>query len=166
MEKQPRSKSKVLKAQRNKEVESNHPIRFNRCPRKILACSLTAALSLGLCSPIFAAGQEDLDHHVTGTIVELSLGSATLDTRHGGPFYIGLENNVGSHLKVGQRVTLHYYLQGMVKCMPRRSKGPARPIKLARSDEGEREPVAVLPIVKFPSRDYTDTGNQRYLSNN
>jgi hypothetical protein len=56
-----------------------------------------------------------LDHHVTGPIVELSLGSATLDTGPRGPFYIGLENNVGSHLKVGQKATLHYYVAGRGK---------------------------------------------------
>jgi hypothetical protein len=82
---------------------------------KILVLPFVAAVTLGLSSKIFAAGQEDLDHHVTGTIVELSLGSATLDTGHGGPFYIGLENNVGSHLKVGQKVTLHYYVTGRGK---------------------------------------------------
>jgi len=82
---------------------------------KTLACRLIAVLTLGLSSAIFAAGQEDLDHHVTGTIVELSPGSATLNTGHGGPFYIGLENNVGSHLKVGQKVTLHYYITGRGK---------------------------------------------------
>ena len=82
---------------------------------KTLACSLIAVVSLALTSAIFAAGQEDLDHHVTGTIVELSLGSATLDTGQGGPFYIGLENNVGSHLKVGQKVTLYYYVTGRGK---------------------------------------------------
>jgi len=82
---------------------------------KIFVLPFVAAVTLGLSSKIFAAGQEDLDHHVTGTIVELSLGSATLDTGHGGPFYIGLENNVGSHLKVGQKVTLHYYVTGRGK---------------------------------------------------
>jgi len=51
---------------------------------KTLACCLIAVLSLGSSSAIFAAGQEDLDHRVTGTIVELSLGSATLATGHGG----------------------------------------------------------------------------------
>lgn len=76
---------------------------------------MIAVLTVGLSSAIFVAGQEDLDHHVTGTIVELSLGSAALDTGHGGPSYIGLENNVGSHLKVGQRVTLHYYITGRGK---------------------------------------------------
>lgn len=30
-------------------------------------------------------------------------------------------------------------LQGVVKCMPKRSKRPARPIKLAKRDEGKRE---------------------------
>ena len=82
---------------------------------KTLACRLIAVLTWGLSSAIFAAGQEDLDHHVTGTIVELSLGSATLATGHGARFYIGLENNVGSHLKVGQKVTLHYYVTGRGK---------------------------------------------------
>jgi len=76
---------------------------------------LIAVLSLALSSATFAAGQEDLDHHVTGTVVELSPGSATLDTGRGTPFEIGLENNVGSHLKVGQKVTLHYYVAGRGK---------------------------------------------------
>src|SRR6266536_407960 len=82
---------------------------------KILVLPFVAAVTLGLSSKTFAAGQEDLDHHVTGTIVELSLGSATLNTGQGTPFYIGLENNVGSHLKVGQKVTLHYYVTGRRK---------------------------------------------------
>ena len=81
---------------------------------KTTTLRLIVTVSLGLNSAI-AAGQEDLDHHVTGTIVELSPGSATLNTGQGTPFYIGLENNVASHLKVGQKVTLHYYVTGRGK---------------------------------------------------
>jgi hypothetical protein len=99
---------------------------------KRLACRLIAVLSPALSSAIFAAGQEDLDHHVTGTIVKLSTGSATLDTGHGGPFYIGLENNVGSHLKVGQKVTLHYYVTGRGKLIADKIE------KADKSDKGSK----------------------------
>ncbi len=59
---------------------------------KTLACGLTAVLSLGLSSAIFAAGQEDLQ--VTGKIVELMPGAATLDTGEPGAsfFYIILRS--------------------------------------------------------------------------
>jgi hypothetical protein len=96
---------------------------------KTLVCRLIAVLTVGLSSSIFAAGQEDLDYHVTGTIVELSLGSATLHTGHGGPFYIGLENN-GCHLKVGQKVTLHYYVTGRGKLIADKIE------KLGQSEKG------------------------------
>src|SRR5947208_13734095 len=96
-----------------------------------LVCRLIAVLTLGLSSAI-AAGQEDLDHYVTGTIVELSLGSATLDTGHGTPFEIGLENNVGSHLKVGQKVTLHYYVTGRGRLIADKIE------KAGKSDKGSK----------------------------
>lgn len=102
---------------------------------KTLVCRLIAVLALGLSSAIFAAGQEDLDHDVTGTIVELSLGSATLDTGHGGPFYIGLENNVGSHLKVGQKVTLHCYVTGRGKLIADKVEKAVKARKNPRTDK-------------------------------
>ncbi len=83
---------------------------------KTLACRLIAVLSLGLSSAIFAAGQEDLQ--VTGKIVELYPGSATLDTGEPGAslFYINTAfDTAEKHLKVGQRVTFHYYVTGRGK---------------------------------------------------
>jgi hypothetical protein len=39
---------------------------------KTLACSLMAAVSLGLSSAVFAAGEQD--HQITGTIVKINPG--------------------------------------------------------------------------------------------
>ena len=67
--------------------------------------------------------------------MELSFGSAALDTGHGGLSYIGLENNVGSHLKVGQKVTLHYYVTGRGKLIADKVEKAGKSDKLAKSDK-------------------------------
>jgi len=77
---------------------------------------LIAVLTVGLSSAIFAAAQEDLQ--VTGRIVDLMPGAATLDTGEPGAslFYINTAFDTGEkHLKVGQRVTFHYYVTGRGK---------------------------------------------------
>jgi hypothetical protein len=72
---------------------------------KISAWTLIMVVSLGLSSPIFAAGQEDLDHHVTGTITKIEPLAVILDT--GGPgtdFYLNTAfDTAEKHLKIGQR---------------------------------------------------------------
>jgi hypothetical protein len=82
---------------------------------KIVACSLMAAVSLGLNSPIFAAGEQD--HQITGTIVKINSGATGIviddgETDGGAYVWFMRDTKYGTKPKVGDRVTVHYEIGG------------------------------------------------------
>ena len=113
------------------------PLTNDSVPYETLACSLIAIVSVALSSALFAANLEE--GQITGTVVDAE--AITIDTAEGERWYFkrDLDSESVNLLKVGERVTVHYYITQRGKCMPRRSKRLARPIKLAKKNEGERE---------------------------
>ena len=82
---------------------------------KIVACSLMAAVSLGLSSPIFAAGEQD--HQITGTIVKINSGATGIviddgETDGGAYVWFMRDTKYGTKPKIGERVTVHYEIGG------------------------------------------------------
>ena len=82
---------------------------------KIVACSLMAAVSLGLSSPDFAAGEQD--HQITGTIVKINSGATGIvidDRESDGGAYVWFmrDTKYGTKPKIGERVTVHYEIGG------------------------------------------------------
>jgi hypothetical protein len=80
-----------------------------------LACSLMAAVSLGLSSPIFAAGEQD--HQITGTIVKINSGATGIviddgETDGGAYVWFSGDTKYGTKPKIGERVTVHYEIGG------------------------------------------------------
>ena len=82
---------------------------------KLLACSLMAAVSLGLSSPVFAAGEQD--HQITGTIVKINSGATGIviddgETADGAYVWFMRDTKYGVKPKIGERVTVHYEIGG------------------------------------------------------
>jgi hypothetical protein len=82
---------------------------------KTLACSLMAAVSLGLSSPIFAASEQD--HQITGTIVKINSGATGIviddgETDGRAHLWFDRETKYGTKPKIGERVTVHYEFSG------------------------------------------------------
>ena len=82
---------------------------------KTLTFSLVAAVSLGLTSPIFAAGEED--HQITGTIVQVNPGVTGIviddgETDGGAYLWFFRDTKYGTKPKIGERVTVHYEFWG------------------------------------------------------
>jgi hypothetical protein len=77
---------------------------------KILTCSLIAIVSVALSSTLFAANLEE--GQITGTVVDAE--AITIDTAKGERWYFkrDLDSESVKLLKVGQRVTVHYYITG------------------------------------------------------
>ena len=75
---------------------------------KTLACSLIAIVSVALSSALFAANLEE--GQITGTVVDAE--AITIDTAKGERWYFkrDLDSESVKLLKVGERVTVHYYI--------------------------------------------------------
>jgi len=73
---------------------------------KILACSLIAIVSVALSSALFAANLEE--GQITGTVVDAE--AITIDTAKGERWYFKPDPALSVKLKVGERVTVHYYV--------------------------------------------------------
>jgi hypothetical protein len=82
---------------------------------KTLACSLIAAVSLGLSSPIFAANEQG--QQITGTIVKINSGATGIviddgETDGGAYVWFMRDTKYGTKPKIGERVTVHYEFAG------------------------------------------------------
>jgi hypothetical protein len=74
---------------------------------KILACSVTAILSIALSSPIFG-GVDEIHHLVTGTVVLVNELYMEIDTHDGGTtFGVFVESWRSYKPKVGDNVKVH-----------------------------------------------------------
>ena len=83
------------------------------------------------------------DDQITGTIVKINSGATGIviddgETDGGAYLWFDRETKYGTKPKIGERVTVHYEFRA-VKCMLLRWKRLARPIKLAKRNEGERK---------------------------
>lgn len=95
---------------------------------KTLACGLIAIVSVALSSAIFAANLEE--GQITGTVVDAE--AITIDTAKGERWYFNRDPALSVKLKVGERVTVHYYITG-------RGKVYARKIEKAGTTDKARE---------------------------
>src|SRR5437764_7246203 len=107
---------------RRGSFETVQPSR-HRSPMKRFACSLIALVGLGLSSALFAANLEE--GQITGTVVDAE--AITIDTAKGERWYFNRDPALSVKLKVGERVTVHYYITG-------RGKVYAKKIEKARRD--------------------------------
>ena len=93
---------------------------------KRLACSLIALVGLGLSSALFAANLEE--GQITGTVVEAA--PLTIDTAKKERWYFksDLDSQSVKLLRVGERVTVHYYITA-------RGNVYAKKVEKARRDQ-------------------------------
>lgn len=77
---------------------------------KILACSLTAIVSLALSGAVLAASE---DLKMTGTVVEVNFPTMTIETAKKERVDFGMEGGIKP--KIGEEVTVTYQITGRGK---------------------------------------------------